>query len=139
MNHLGLVKVLIYELMQHHFDYRVYPGINYRIRLPNQEIDFENNRIALVKELFSCLEEFNVRLAASFARIRIENNATGTTLKEQMLNILSPDVQIKENIAIEMSKTFRINLSKISLDSLEQELQKIGILFSNSLAVSEIE
>jgi len=129
--------------MQHHFDYRVYPGINYRIqnadKLSNQALQYEDNRITLVKELSASLEEFNIKLAASFARIRIENNASGATLKEQMLNILSPDVQIKENIAIEMSKTFRINFSKISLDSLEQALKKMGISFSNSQAVSEIE
>lgn len=129
--------------MQHHFDYRVYSGINYKIRnankLQKQDLDYENNRITLVKDLSQSLEEFNVKLAASFARIRIENNASGSSLKEQMLNILSPDVQIKENIAIEMSKTFRINFSKISLDSLEQALEKIGISFSSSQAVSELE
>ena len=129
--------------MQHHFDYRVYPGINYKIRnsdkLSERELDYENNRINLLQDLAASLEEFNIKLAAAFARIRIENNATGTSLKEQMLNILSPDVQIKENIAIEMSKTFRINLSKISLDSLEYALSRMNIKFSNSMAVSEIE
>lgn len=129
--------------MQHHFDYRVYPGINYKIRnsdkLHLQDLDYENNRITLVKDLSNSLEEFNVKLAASFARIRIENNASGSSLKEQMLNILSPEVQMKENIAIEMSKTFRINFSKISIDSLEQALAKIGISFSDTQPVSVLE
>ncbi len=129
--------------MQHHFDYRVYPGINYIIqqtsKLSEKDLEYENNRISLVRDLAESLREFNIKLSAAFARIRIENNASGSSLKEQMLNILSPDVQIKENIAIEMSKTFRINLSKISLESLEKALGKLGISFSNSQAVSELE
>ena len=140
---MGLVKVLIYELMKHHFDCRSYQGINYKIynldKLSEKELSYEENRISLVKDIYECLEKFNVKLAAAFARIRIENNASGNTLKEQMLNILSPEVQIKEDIAIEMNKTFRINYSKVSLEDVEKTFRNMGISFCSYQTVSEIE
>lgn len=129
--------------MQHHFDYRSFPGINYKVKnqekLQKHELNYEQNRVSLVKDLSESLQEFNVKLAASFARIRIENNASGSSLKEQMLNILSPEVQMKEQIAIEMSKSFRINFSKTSLQGVEESLERIGIYFSSSQPVSELE
>lgn len=134
---------MIYDLMKHHFDYHQYPGVNYEIQKSDKksvdDLGYQENRIELVKDLSENLEEFNIKLAASFARIRIENQARGTTLKEQTVNILSPEVREKEDLAVEIPKTFRIDTSKISMQRLESELKKNGIVFQSSPTIFDLE
>jgi len=68
----------------------------------------------LIKKMEAALKSHEVKLAAAFARIRIEKKANGDNLTEQMENILPVEVRNKENSASEMPKYFRINTLKQS-------------------------
>ena len=139
LNHLGLVKVVIYDLMKHHFDYSQYPGISYDIKKDTlaDKIDYENRRIDLVKDLEECCREFNTKLAASFARLRIEKQASGDTPLEQMLNILPDEVKRKEELAAEIPKTFRMN--GVSLEQIENEFKIRDIPYQWETTIEDAE
>jgi hypothetical protein len=92
------VKIALYDLMRHSFDYHSYPGIYYPSSEVEKTSESENND-EIVKDLEESLKRFGVKLAAAFARIRIERRATGNTVQEQMANILPEDVREKETIA----------------------------------------
>lgn len=97
LNYLGLVKVALYDLMKHHFDYHQYPGINYD--LSDEAPVTDKEACSLVRDLDEALRAFQVKLAAAYARIRIERKASGNTPKEQMENVLPDGVREKEDIA----------------------------------------
>ncbi|OUM64933.1 hypothetical protein PIROE2DRAFT_60345 [Piromyces sp. E2] len=70
----------------------------------------ENSK--LIKKMEAALKAHEIKLAAAFARIRIERKANGDNLTEQLENILPQEVRNKENSASEMPKYFRINTLK---------------------------
>jgi hypothetical protein len=55
--------------------------------------------IPLVRDLFEALRNYKVKLAAAFARIRIERKAEGNNAEEQMENILPPETRRRESFA----------------------------------------
>jgi hypothetical protein len=123
--------------MKYHFDFTVYPGVDFKKDSKASDTKYEDNRIEIVQDLVDGLQEFSVKLAAAFARIRIEKKATGETLQEQMINILPAHVREKELLATEIPKTFRINCS--SLDTIEAGLVKKGITLYREHNVRSIE
>jgi hypothetical protein len=98
---LGLVKVMLFDLMKHHFDYKVFPGISYTIPTETapEDVQYQKNCIETVKELDETLRDFQVKLSAAYARLRIERGASGASFKEQMDNILPIEVKVKEDMA----------------------------------------
>ncbi|KAJ3171281.1 putative 28S rRNA (cytosine-C(5))-methyltransferase [Irineochytrium annulatum] len=135
LNHLGLVKIILYDLMRYHFDLQKFPGINYGVHsidlpTPNPKTQplqsQEHIHAELVRDLEDAIRRHNVKLAAAFARIRIERRATGDTTQEQMENILPEDVRAKEQVAVDMPKTVRINFLKTTKDAAAEELREAG-------------
>lgn len=119
LNQLALIKVLMYHSMKYHFNYKEYPGINFNIPLTiaSAEKREEEFNCDLVRDLNDSLAAFNVKIAAAYARLRIEMKAFGKTSAEQMDNILPDIVRQKEELAgkgiglteANMPKTFRIS------------------------------
>lgn len=92
---------MLYDLMKHHFDYNVFPGIDYTITGKTSETDIKYQQycIDVVRDLEHTFQEFRIKLCAAYARLRIERQAGGDTFKEQMENILPPEVKHKEEMA----------------------------------------
>ncbi|KAJ3108876.1 putative 28S rRNA (cytosine-C(5))-methyltransferase [Phlyctochytrium planicorne] len=127
LNYLGLVKIVFYDLMRYHFDIHKFPGVDYHTAVapaPKSEIE----RAELVQDLEESIRRHGVKLAAAFARIRIERRATGDTIQEQMENILPEEVRAKELFAdsVEMPKTVRINYLKTDKEGVAEELRDFG-------------
>lgn len=116
---------MIYDLMKYHFDLTTYPGINLSKAPHSSDAAYQESRIDIVQDLLDSLGDFSVKLAAAFARIRIERQASGETLQDQMLNILPLHVREKEQLAIDIPKTFRIH--RCSVAEIEVELNRTGI------------
>jgi hypothetical protein len=154
--------------MKHHFDYQAYPGISYEYILQqpvnpiikntinksdksknkttenkvmdtNKEVKLQEKRIELVQDISSSLFEFNVKLSAAFARLRIEHQAIGSNAKEKMLNLLPKEVLEKEELAMEVPKTFKLVVSRMSVDTLEKELKRLGVRFQANTNVLDLE
>ncbi|KAJ3268833.1 putative 28S rRNA (cytosine-C(5))-methyltransferase [Borealophlyctis nickersoniae] len=127
LNHLGLTKVMLYDLMKCHFDYHRYPGILYD-RPPNvpEEDKHETERADTVRELDEAVRAFQIKLSAAYARIRIERRASGDSTVEQMENILPEEVRAREHIAVEMPKCLRVNLPKVTREFVVEELRHMG-------------
>ncbi|KAI8906764.1 S-adenosyl-L-methionine-dependent methyltransferase [Gorgonomyces haynaldii] len=125
LNHLGLVKVMLYDIMKDHFDYRKYPGID--LTLPdNSEREIFNQE--LVKDLNESLEHFKIKLGAAYARLRIETQAFGETPREQLENILPQNVREREDIAADMPKTVRMNMINTNRHLVFKRLNDLGDL-----------
>jgi hypothetical protein len=116
--------------MKHHFDYRAFPGIDYNLPKSSTEKDseYQNYCIDIVSDLEETFRNFQVKLCAAYARLRIERQAGGDSFKEQMENILPPEVKQKEEMAMGMLKTMRINGLKISKKNLVSEFRSFGYL-----------
>lgn len=80
----------------------------------------------LIQKMEAALKAHEVKLAAAFARIRIERKANGDNLTEQLENILPQEVRNKENSASEMPKYFRINTLKQTKEQVFEALTKMG-------------
>eukprot|EP00842_Homolaphlyctis_polyrhiza_P001041 jgi/Hompol1/1938/HPOL_001410-RA len=128
LDNLGLVKVMMYDLMKCHFNYHHYPGISYEQPpgIEDNDKQYQKDCVELVKELDESLRAFNVKLGAAYARLRIEKRAAGDTTREQMENILPPDVREKEMMAVEMPKTLKVNPIKLSKSEVAQQLEVLG-------------
>ncbi|KAI8807660.1 hypothetical protein BJ742DRAFT_854100 [Cladochytrium replicatum] len=136
LNHLGLVKIMIYDLMKYHFDYSRYPGIKYHpIPTDLPEVDpasgvpsvvIIESMNDMVRDLSIALHNHRVKLAAAFARIRIERKAAGRTIEEQVQNILPEEVRLKESIAVEMPKSYRVNMLRTTPNAVINELISSG-------------
>ncbi|KAJ3148353.1 putative 28S rRNA (cytosine-C(5))-methyltransferase [Geranomyces michiganensis] len=122
LNHLGVVKVMIYDLMKHHFNYHEYSGLD--SKLPPDASEADEDAVAMIMELDAALREFQVKMAAAYARIRIERKASGNTSKEQMENVLPETVRQKEYIAVDMPKCLRVNRFKVTKDEVLEELEQ---------------
>ncbi|KAJ3011716.1 putative 28S rRNA (cytosine-C(5))-methyltransferase [Thoreauomyces humboldtii] len=122
LNQLGVVKVMIYDLMKHHFDYHNYSGLNRD--LPAEATSAEKAAVNEIMELDAALREFQIKMAAAYARIRIERKASGSTSKEQMENVLPETVRQKEYIAVDMPKCLRINRFKTTREDILRELEE---------------
>jgi hypothetical protein len=94
-----LAKVLLYDLMKHHFNYLRYPGIDFTISSSTTDMERENYNVELVNDMHESFKAFNIKIAAAYARLRIEMKAFGATSREQMENILPSEVREKEDIA----------------------------------------
>jgi 16S rRNA C967 or C1407 C5-methylase (RsmB/RsmF family) len=114
--------------MKHHFDYKSFPGVSYELPkdCKEEDVDYQRECIDLVQDLDETLREFQVKLSAAYARLRIERQASGENFREQMENILPEDVKQKEEIAIDMPKTLRINSLKTNRKEIEEKLRKMG-------------
>ncbi|KAJ3251106.1 hypothetical protein HDU77_006135 [Chytriomyces hyalinus] len=123
LNHLGLVKVMVFELMKFHFDLQAFPGVDYTSAALDES---EEQRAEIVHDLEDALRQFQVKLAAAFARVRIERRASGTTTQEMLENILPEEVRAKEHLAVEMSKTVRINFLKTNKNQVAEDLRAAG-------------
>ena len=122
---------MLYDLMTHHFNYKTFHGIDYSMAPSVAEGDdkkYQQYCIDLVKDLEDTMCNFQVRLAAAYARLRIEKQAGGDSAFEQMHNMLPESVRSKEEMAIEMLKTLRINTLKYSKKEVIQKLQSLGYL-----------
>ncbi|KAJ3209940.1 putative methyltransferase nsun7 [Entophlyctis luteolus] len=124
LNCLGLVKVLMYDLMKCQFDFSCYHGIDY-MQAKSSADDVEHG-VALVSDLELALRNFQIKLAAAFARVRIERRAAGATSREMLENILPEEVRKKEHLAVEMSKTLRINYLKTNKSQVLDEIKAAG-------------
>ncbi|KAJ3151516.1 putative 28S rRNA (cytosine-C(5))-methyltransferase [Geranomyces variabilis] len=122
LNHLGVVKVMIYDLMKHHFNYHEYSGLD--STLPPDASEADEDAVAMIMELDAALREFQIKMAAAYARIRIERKASGNTSKEQMENVLPETVRQKEYIAVDMPKCLRINRFKTTKEEIMEELEQ---------------
>ncbi|KAI8610454.1 S-adenosyl-L-methionine-dependent methyltransferase [Chytriomyces sp. MP71] len=122
LNHLGLVKVMMFDLMKCHFDLQIFPGVDYAAA----HSEMEEQRAEIVKDLEDSLRHFQVKMAAAFARVRIERRASGTTAQEMLENILPEDVREKEHLAVEMPKMVRINFLKTNKNQVAEELRLAG-------------
>ncbi|KAJ3209744.1 hypothetical protein HDU67_005963 [Dinochytrium kinnereticum] len=125
LNHLGIVKIMFYDLMRYHFDLLKFPGVDYKAA-ESPALKAETDRAELVQDLEESVRRHNVKLAAAFARIRIERRAAGDTVQEQMENILPEEVRAKELFAVEMPKTVRINFLKTTKEDVAEELRNLG-------------
>ncbi|KAI9352890.1 S-adenosyl-L-methionine-dependent methyltransferase [Obelidium mucronatum] len=123
LNYLGLVKVMTFDLMKCHFDFQRFPGIDYSNAKSSAA---EALQAETVQDLEEALRNFGVKLAAAFARVRIERRASGTTSQEMLENILPAEVREKEHLAVEMSKTVRINFLKTSKTQIAEDLRAAG-------------
>jgi hypothetical protein len=135
----------MYDLMKYHCDYLKYPGIDFSAAEP-PAAQSEMNNADLVRDLDDALRKHGVKIAAAFARIRIERRAAGITVQQQVENILPEEVRAKENLAgriikilfkidyefdshshaVEMPKTVRINFLKATKEQITQELRDAG-------------
>ncbi|KAI9091293.1 S-adenosyl-L-methionine-dependent methyltransferase [Phlyctochytrium arcticum] len=122
LNDLGLVKVMLYDLMKYHFNYHRYPSISYR--LPPNHTPADKMAVEKVKSLDECLRNFEVKLGAAYARIRVERRASGQTAQEQMANVLPENVREKEFIAVEMPKCLRVNTKKTTRAQIMNDLSR---------------
>ncbi|KAJ3101518.1 putative methyltransferase nsun7 [Physocladia obscura] len=80
----------------------------YNNQATRNESEFHHAEI--VKDLENALRQFEVKLAAAFARVRIERRASGNTSQEMLENILPAEVREKEHIAGELLAYFQIFL-----------------------------
>ncbi|KAG5461644.1 MAG: S-adenosyl-L-methionine-dependent methyltransferase, partial [Olpidium bornovanus] len=125
LDSLCLVKVMLYELMRWNFDYSKRMGIRYVFKS-------SENPVQVVVDLAEALRRHQTKLAAAFARIRIEKHASGRNPKEQMENILPEDVRRKESAAVEMPKTMRVNTLKCSQEEVMAFLVDAGYPVQNA-------
>ncbi|KAI8850291.1 hypothetical protein BC829DRAFT_389713 [Chytridium lagenaria] len=125
LNHLGVVKIMFYDLMRYHFDLQKFPGVNYHSAIAPAP-QAEQERAELIQDLEESVKRHGVKLAAAFARIRIERRAWGDTVQQQMENILPEDVRAKELFAVEMPKTVRINYLRTTKEDVAEELRNMG-------------
>jgi hypothetical protein len=128
LDSLGLVKIILFDLMKHHFDYKSFPGISYELPIATKEEDktYELHCVNLVEDLEKTIREFRVKFSAAYARLRIERKASGDNFREQMENVLPKDVREKEEISIDMPKTVRINTNKTSNTEVAHKLKRMG-------------
>lgn len=125
LDSLGLVKIIMFDLMKHHFNYKSFPGIIYDVD-PSIDLKYQKACVDLVKDLEETLCEFQIKLGAAYARMRIEKGASGETPLEQMHHVLPAAVRDKEEMAIDMIKTLRINSLKISNEQVAKMLTGLG-------------
>lgn len=121
-----MVKVLIYDTMKHHFNFSEYPGIDYSTPKDLASSETEQQNVEIVKSLEDRLRDFELKLSACYARLRIEVKAAGDSSREQMENTISAKERQKENQAAEMPQTLRINTSTISKVNLFRKLRESG-------------
>ncbi|KAH6581589.1 hypothetical protein BASA61_009008 [Batrachochytrium salamandrivorans] len=128
LDHLALIKVLLYDLMKYHYEYTRYPGIQYD--LPDdttaEDQEYQQNCVYTVRQMDEALRAFQVKLGAAYARLRIEKRASGDSSREQMENILPIQVRERELIAVDMSKTLRINTLKTTMKQVTYQLEDSG-------------
>ncbi|KAJ3128101.1 hypothetical protein HK098_005155 [Nowakowskiella sp. JEL0407] len=159
LNHLGLVKILIYELMKRQFNFHS-PLVLYHTttastsstELPAMQKTTSTSTLSsskqssteelspeftllesmneLVRDLSDSLFSHKTKLAAAFARIRIERRASGDCGSERLENILPEDVRAKENVAVEMPKYLRVNTLLTTPKQISSELLSSGYQFS---------
>lgn len=80
---LPLVKIMIYEMMHYNFEFNLHPGY------ASSDKDVLNAKdIQELNALISSLTTFKVKMAASFARVRIEKQAHGNNTREMLENII---------------------------------------------------
>ncbi|KAJ3417169.1 hypothetical protein HDV05_006375 [Chytridiales sp. JEL 0842] len=123
LNHLALVKIMLYDLIKYHCDYIKYPGIA-TTGLESSVSSVESQNAELVKDLDEALRKHGVKIAAAFARIRIERRAAGDTVQEQVENILPEEVRAKENLAAsreEVAQELRESGYKVELSPIPTE------------------
>ena len=89
IDHLSLVKILLYDLMKHEFNYSSESGIKYQHSSPDSLVALVANRI----------RGYATKLAAAYARIRIEKQADGDSPLQVLNNILPEELRQKEAIA----------------------------------------
>ena len=88
---------MLLDLMKHHFDYNYFPGVNYELPTENcsgDDLVYQKSCIDLVKDLDFTFKEFQTKLSAAYARLRIERRASGDNFREQMQNILPENVKL---------------------------------------------
>ncbi|KAJ1342402.1 hypothetical protein BSLG_003027 [Batrachochytrium salamandrivorans] len=128
LDHLALIKVLLYDLMKYHYEYTRYPGIQYD--LPDdttaEDQEYQQNCVYTVRQMDEALRAFQVKLGAAYARLRIEKRASGDSSREQMENILPIQVRERELIAVDMSKTLRINTLRTTMKQVTYQLEDSG-------------
>lgn len=118
---------MIFDLMTHHFNYKTFAGIDYTMPTFDSADDekYQKYCLDLVKDLEQTLFQFQVKLGAAYARLRIEKKAAGADPFEQMQNMLPESVRAKEDMAIDVTRTLRINSLKCTKKELVQQCQAL--------------
>lgn len=137
LGRIPLVKLLMYSLMKYHFDFSKWPGVVYPVTTSTKSqtslppkpttttspfIATESTKLAELKDLVKSLKEFQIKLSASFARLRIEKQASGDCTTSMMKNILPAEVRAKELMAVSMPKYVRVNTEKLSVELLREQM-----------------
>jgi hypothetical protein len=119
---------MLFDLMTHHFDYKLFGGIDYTLpqTKTGEDLNYQKRCIAIVKDLEETLYEFQVKLGAAYARLRIEKQARGENCFEQMHNMLPPEVRIKEEMAVDMIQTLKMNTLKYPKKEIVQKFKILG-------------
>jgi hypothetical protein len=114
--------------MKHHFNLKTFPGVNYQLPLdvPQPDEKYQKYCIDLVKDLEYTMNQFQIKLGAAYARLRIEKGAAGDNAFEQMNNVLPESVRTKEYMAVEMLKTLRINTLRCTPREIADRLESVG-------------
>ncbi|KAJ1556677.1 hypothetical protein HK096_011309 [Nowakowskiella sp. JEL0078] len=143
LNHLGLVKIFIFELMKRQFDFLDCVSFHAlqesRLNLRENKTDSSNNSSTktlpeiisetsfssipefeafdlmneLVRDLYNALHSHKTKLSAAFARIRIEHKAAGKDKREQLENILPIEIRKREEVACKENLRSFSNFSKL--------------------------
>ena len=85
-NHVHLIQCTLYLLMRNGFDFD---------RLFHEsDCDFTNDKI--LSSVLECLLGVRTKLAAAFARVRVERRAAGREWSERLQNVLSAEERAAE-------------------------------------------
>ena len=89
---LGLVKVLVYIHLQHHFD-----PLRWTRFEPSSTITLL--QVDLLKSLEESIKTHKVKLGAALARLRIEKRAVGETVRDQVEALLPFEIRMRESLS----------------------------------------
>jgi hypothetical protein len=91
-SNLTLIHVMLYGLMRRQFDYGVESGNQYISSVNEDTIE----DVRCVADTLRC---YKTKLAAAFARIRVNRRASGVNLEEQFSKLLTNDLRERESTA----------------------------------------
>ncbi|TPX43185.1 hypothetical protein SeLEV6574_g05196 [Synchytrium endobioticum] len=115
---LGLVKVVIYLHLQHHFDatrwLRFVPSA-----IPSRQAE-------TIASLDESVKLHSVKLGAALARLRIEKRAVGETVRDQVEALLPFEIRIRESVSVGMHKCVRVNLLRTTPSEVSDMLRNAG-------------
>jgi hypothetical protein len=82
--------------MKDHFQFIRQPAIQ---PTPHSTSNDEKIDLEELQELVKCLKDFKIKLAAAYARVRIEHKATGDNFEEMIRNLLPEKSRNHESLS----------------------------------------